>query len=157
MMSGDSPPADSKEDDVGYRKPPRTMRFTKGQSGNPAGRPRGRHREAPYEAVLGQMVKISDGGAERRVTAAEALGRVFESCGDRGHLTRLSGRYVPKRLDRFGTAMLTECLHYFFWLPVSRAGKFVAGQQIRPIVVKYFTIARARTVLMLRWSHASAC
>src|SRR5260370_40143679 len=34
---------------------------------------RGRHREAPYEAVLGQMVKIREGGAERHVTAAEAF------------------------------------------------------------------------------------
>jgi hypothetical protein len=38
-----------------------------------AGRPRGRHREAPYEAVLGQMVTIREGGAERRVRAAEAF------------------------------------------------------------------------------------
>jgi hypothetical protein len=73
MMSGDSPPDDSEEGDVGYRKPPRVMRFTNGQSGNPAGRPRGRHREAPYEAVLGQMVTIREGGAARRVTAAEAF------------------------------------------------------------------------------------
>jgi hypothetical protein len=73
MMSGDSPPDDSEEGDVGYRKPPRAMRFTKGQSGNPAGRPRGRHREAPYEAVLGQTVTIREGGAARRVTAAEAF------------------------------------------------------------------------------------
>jgi hypothetical protein len=34
---------------------------------------RGRHREAPYEAVLGQMVTIREGGAERHVTAAEAF------------------------------------------------------------------------------------
>ena len=64
MMSGDSPPGDSEEGDVGYRKPPRATRFTKGQSGNPAGRRRGRRREAPYEAVLGQMVTIREGGVE---------------------------------------------------------------------------------------------
>jgi hypothetical protein len=73
MMSENGPPNDSEQGDVGYRKPPKAMRFTKGQSGNPTGRPRGRHREAPYEAVLGQIVKIREGGAERRVTAAEAF------------------------------------------------------------------------------------
>ncbi len=73
MMSGDSPPDDSEERDVGYRKPPRATRFTKGQSGNAGGRPRGRRREAPYEVVLGQMVTIREGGIERRVAAAEAF------------------------------------------------------------------------------------
>ena len=67
-------PSDDAEDDgVGYRKPPRATRFTKGRSGNPAGRPRRRYREAPYEAALGQMVTIREGGSRRRVTAAEAF------------------------------------------------------------------------------------
>jgi hypothetical protein len=73
MMSQGGPPDDDEEDGGGYRQPPRATRFTKGQSGNPAGRTRGRHREAPYEAVLGQMVTIREGGVERRVTADEAF------------------------------------------------------------------------------------
>jgi hypothetical protein len=36
-------------------------------------RPRRRHQEAPYEAVLGQIVTIREDGAERAVTAAEAF------------------------------------------------------------------------------------
>jgi hypothetical protein len=54
-------------------RPPKATRFTKGQRSNPAGRPRGRRPEAPYEAVLGQMVTIREGGVERRVTAEEAF------------------------------------------------------------------------------------
>jgi hypothetical protein len=73
MMSQSDPPGDDDDEGGGYGRPPKATRFKKGQRGNPAGRPRGRRREAPFEVVLGQMVTIREGGAERRVTGKEAF------------------------------------------------------------------------------------
>jgi hypothetical protein len=59
--------------EVGYGKTPSPTRFQKGRSGNPKGRPKGRHNQPHYDVVLGQMVAIKEGGVERQVTAAEAF------------------------------------------------------------------------------------
>src|ERR1700676_2648492 len=64
---------DEDQNNVGYRRPPKSTRFAKGRSGTPAGRPRGRHLKAPYESVLGRMVTIRENGHEFKVTAAKAF------------------------------------------------------------------------------------
>lgn len=63
----------SAQEPIGYGKPPTSTQFKKGQSGNPCGRPRNRHRGIPHDVVLGQMVTIREEGRKRRVTAAEAF------------------------------------------------------------------------------------
>src|SRR5260370_39118059 len=90
MMSQSDPPGDDEDGGGGYGRPPKATRFKKGQRSNPVGRPRGRRGEAPYEAVLGQMVTIREGGVERRVTAEEAflLQRAERGVGGGGAATR---------------------------------------------------------------------
>lgn len=89
----------SDEDEtVGYGKPPQSTRFKKGVSGNPSGRKPGRHREVPYEAILGQKLTIVKNGVEIKMTAEEAFLRKILNDATKGKMS--SATLVMKVLEQ---------------------------------------------------------
>ena len=62
------------EYEVGYKKPPQSTRFRRGQSGNPNGRPRGSKNLATLlEDELKQRVVINENGRRRSITKQQAM------------------------------------------------------------------------------------
>jgi hypothetical protein len=61
------------EDVIGYKRPPRSTRYSAGVSGNPKGRPKRKGEGLPYARILDRMVTIKEGLRARQVTAEEAF------------------------------------------------------------------------------------
>ena len=66
---------DNKRDyEVGYGKPPRHTRFTKGQSGNPRGRPPGaKNLKTLLSEALNEPVIVTENGGHRKITKRQAI------------------------------------------------------------------------------------
>ena len=68
------PPDQKRDYKVGYRKPPRQTRFTKGQSGNPRGRsPGAKNLKTLLSDALNEFVIVSENGVRRKITKREAI------------------------------------------------------------------------------------
>jgi hypothetical protein len=71
--------------DVGYGKPPKHGQFKKGQSGNPAGRPKGlRNFITDVKSILEMPLRLKDGGRLRTKSTQEALLMVLRDKALRG-------------------------------------------------------------------------
>ena len=67
-------PPEKHDYEVGYGKPPRRTRFTKGQSGNPHGRlPGAKNLKTLVRDALNELVIVAENGGRRKITKRQAI------------------------------------------------------------------------------------
>ncbi|MGA9851716.1 MAG: DUF5681 domain-containing protein [Gammaproteobacteria bacterium] len=71
-----SNPFKDDDDKVGYGKPPKSGRFVKGKSGNPAGRPKGTPNfKTSLNRALLEPVIVNEGGKRSEITKSDAIAK----------------------------------------------------------------------------------
>ena len=76
-----------KDDQVGYRRPPKYTRFTPGQSGNPKGRPKHvRSLKSEFLAELGELIRIREGDREMKISKQRAFVKALVAAAIKGDM-----------------------------------------------------------------------
>jgi hypothetical protein len=81
---------DGTDNEIGYGKPPKHTRFTKGKSGNPKGRPKGSQNFMTLlRDELNVKIHITENGKRRKITKQEAMVKQLANKGAAGDLKAL--------------------------------------------------------------------
>ena len=84
--------------EVGFGKPPKKSRFSKGVSGNPKGRPKGRRNMATVlEQTLQEKIVVNENGVRTKVTKLEAAAKQLVNKAAAGDLNALRQLYALAR------------------------------------------------------------
>ena len=103
-------------DSVGYRRPPAGTRFRKGQSGNPAGKPKGsKNKPRPYAERLGSLmleeayrpITVSEDGKDITLPLAQAVFRSLATAAAKGE-TRAQAMFLKLISASEGEAAMVE-------------------------------------------------
>lgn len=122
---------------IGYRNPPKRTRFKKGQSGNPAGRPKKSKNFMTLLAdELDEQVTVNEDGRKRKISKLEAMVKRIVSGalqGDRKSMLTLID--IFRRTERFSENEGTD----EDWLPEDYdkiVDQYVQRQQKKPKLKK---------------------
>ena len=76
-----------KDDNVGYKRPPKNTRFRPGQSGNLKGRPKHvRNLKSEFLAELGELIRIREGDREMKISKQRAFVKALVAAAIKGNM-----------------------------------------------------------------------